>query len=374
MRDDAGLLAARRGGRGFPAARRPGGDAKRSFLPESKRRHSAAPEVLMTALRWLFVVSVVLATAVQPALAQKARPVGTQGNVGCLRDPKKVERLEITKAGTHENYLVDGKWGGGNRVKITADGVTLRNCEIFNCAGNGVGVFGKKVVIENCKIHHCLRGTFKDQQDAHGITGRWNDVTIRNCEIYYVSGDAVQLDPDRKSTGKATIEDCTFWTGPLPADAAGFKKGERPGENAIDTKTPPKGERPVLLVRNCYFHGYNQPAQIDNAAALNIKENVHAKFERCVVRDSQIAFRLRGPGKRGGALVEIVNCAVYDCAVGVRMEDKIRDLKIGKLGFGGKIGRKYHQAAGGAGAGYSNTGEYEAPKVEELLKKGFSSR
>ena len=47
-----------------------------------------------------------------------------------------------------------------------------------------------------------------------------------------------------------------MWTGPLPADAGGFKKGERPGENAVDTKTMPKGARCELIVRNCYMHGW----------------------------------------------------------------------------------------------------------------------
>jgi hypothetical protein len=326
-----------------------------------------------TAPRWLLVAVAALAAG-NLALGEKAKPVGARGAVGCLKAPKKVNRLEITRPGTYENYLVDGNWAGGNRVKITADDVTLRNCEVRNCAGNGIGVFGKKVIIENCKIHHCLRGTFKGQQDAHGITGRWNDVTIRNSEIYLVSGDAVQFDPDRKSAGQVMIENCTFWTGPLPAGAAGFKKGQRPGENAIDIKTTPKGERAVLVVRNCYFHGWNQPAQIDNAAALNIKENVHAKVEGCVLRDNEIAFRLRGPGKRGGALVEIRSCAVYDSAVGVRIEDKVRDLKIEKLGFGAGVKRKYHPVGGGAGAGYRNTGEYRAPAFKDVIEKGLPTR
>src|SRR5262249_9936443 len=156
----------------------------------------------------------------------------------------------------------------------------------------------------------------------------------------------------------------------LPEKAGGFEKGQRPGENAIDTKTMPKGARPVLLVRNCYFHGWKQPAQISNAAALNIKENVHAKIENCVLRDNEIAFRLRGPGKRGGALVEITNCAIYDSAFGVRMEDKVCDLKIDKLVFGGKVTRKYRPVSGGAGPGYRNTGEHVAPALEDALKNG----
>jgi hypothetical protein len=60
--------------------------------------------------------------------------------------------------------LVDSRWATGNRVKITADNVTLRNCEVRNAAGNGVGVFGKNVVIENCKIHHLLPGSLKEQK------------------------------------------------------------------------------------------------------------------------------------------------------------------------------------------------------------------
>lgn len=140
------------------------------------------------------------------------KPVGVQGLVGCRENPRQVERLEITRSGVYENYLVDSNWAGGNRVKITADNVTLRHCEIRNATGNGVGVFGKNVVIEHCKIHHLLASTYKDQHDAHGITGRWNQVVIRNCEISHVSGDCIQFDPDRKSTGDVMIEDCTLWT------------------------------------------------------------------------------------------------------------------------------------------------------------------
>lgn len=318
-------------------------------------------------MRPTLLLSLVL---VLPTYAQDTKPVGVQGDIGCKKDPKKTARLEITKPGVYENYLVDGQWGTGNRVKITADDVTLRNCEIFNCGGNGVGVFAKNCVIENCKIHHCLKSTFATQQDAHGITGGWNNLTIRNCEIYYVSGDAVQFDPDRRTNGKVTIEDCTFWTGPLPADASGFKKGERPGENAIDTKTPPKGERCVMIVRNCYFHGWNQPAQISNVAALNLKENVLVKVENCVLRDNEIAFRIRGPGAKGGSNVEIKNCAIYDSAVGLRVEDRAENLKIDRLGFGKGVGKKYHILKN-TGPGYENRGEYAAPSVESLLKSGF---
>ena len=148
--------------------------------------------------RSFFLFTVLLA----PSAALDAQtPVGTHGLVGCLKNPTTVSRLEITKPGVYENQLIDAQGRGGNIVKITADGVTLRNCEIHNGSGNAIGVFGTKVVIENCRIHHMLNGTFKDQKDAHGITGRWGDVTIRNCDISHVSGDCVQFDPDRASQG-----------------------------------------------------------------------------------------------------------------------------------------------------------------------------
>ena len=300
-----------------------------------------------------------------------SRPVGAHGSVGCGENPKRIERLLITKPGVYENYLVDSRGAGGNRVKITADHVKLRNCEIRNATGNGVGVFGDHVEIENCKIHHLLAGTFAKQKDAHGITGRWGDVTIRNCEIFYVSGDAVQFDPDRKSRGRVLIEDCTFWTGPLPQDAAGFSKGERPGENAVDTKTQPGGKPCRLDVRNCVFYGWKQPAQINLMAALNIKENVHARVERCLFRDNEVCFRLRGPSRRGGAEVTIDRCAIYDSRVGVRMEDKLRNLKIESLGFGGGVARKYHRVGKNDFPGYRNRGEHRAPKFEELRRGGF---
>ncbi|MFP6900823.1 MAG: right-handed parallel beta-helix repeat-containing protein, partial [Opitutales bacterium] len=252
--------------------------------------------------------------------------IGPRGRIGVLDNPKKVERLVITKPGVYENYLVDSRWQGGNRVKVSCDDVVIRNCEIRNATGNGIGVFGKRVLIEKCRIHHMLAGSYDDQRDAHGITGRWGDVTIRDCDVSYVSGDSIQFDPDRRSTGRVVVENCRLWTGPLPADAAKFRKGQRPGENAFDTKTMAKGARTELMIRNTLMHGWRQPSQISLAAALNLKENVRATVTNCVFTDLEVAFRLRGPTARGGAWVSIERCAIYDAKVGVRAEDGIENL------------------------------------------------
>ena len=301
----------------------------------------------------------------------EAKPPGLQSPAGCGPEPKRVSRLEITEPGVYENYLVDGAGESGNIVKITANDVTLRHCEIRNARGNGVGVFGSNVVIESCRIHHLLNGTFKDQQDAHGVTGRWGNVTIRNCEICYISGDCVQFDPDRSSKGTVVIEDCDLWTGPLPEASLGFAQGERPGENAMDTKTKPDGERCRLVIRNCYLHGWKQPAQITTIAALNLKEHLDAEITNCVFADNEVAFRVRGPGSRGGAWVTIRDCAIYDTVVGVRAEDQIEKLVVEGLAVGDGVGAKIKFVNGPATPGYRLSGEPVAPALEVLLRDGF---
>ncbi len=302
-------------------------------------------------------------------------PIGAQGRIGPSNNPKTVARLQITKPGVYENFIVDGGGAAGNLVKITADDVTLRNCEIRNGSGNGIGIFSNRVVIENCRIHHMLNGTFEDQADAHGISGRWGDTLIRNCDIGLTSGDSIQFDPDRQSSGAVLIENCTLWTAPLPADAAGFKAGQRPGENAVDTKVPPDGPRCVLKMRDCYLHGWNQPAQINLVAALNLKENVDAEITRCVFSDNQVAFRVRGPGRRGdGARVTIADCAVYNTATSVRAEDGIDPLKIDRLAFGPDVANRVQFVQGKPGPGYENRGEGAAPPLEALLRQGFPAR
>lgn len=300
-------------------------------------------------------------------------PVGASGKVGCSNNPNRVQRLSITKPGVYEDFLVDGGWVSRNLVKINADGVTLRNCEIRNGRHNAVTVYAKNVLIENCKIHHLLAGTFKGQKDAHGITGQPTNLVIRNCEIYYVSGDAVQFDPDRNPWGKVLLENCTFWTGPLPEDAAGFRRGERPGENAVDTKQQESNPRSYMAIKNCLMYGWGE-GQITNQAALNLKNHVQVDVAGCVLADNDICFRLRGDtGSRGGALVTIRDCAVYRSKIAVRMEDAIENLKIFNLGIGDGILRSY-QTAAGKPRGYVNQGEFTPPPYQQVINMGVRPR
>jgi hypothetical protein len=294
-------------------------------------------------------MKILLALSLTLSLTNGAPLAGTTGKIGTLESPKLVHRLEITKPGVYENFRVDAQGKGGNIVKITADDVTLRNCEIFNGSGNGVGVFGTRVVIENCRIHHLLSGTFEEQHDAHGITGRWGDVTIRNCDISHISGDCVQFDPDRKSRGSLTIEHCHLW--------------------AFDSKTMPDGERNKLIIRHCHMHGWSQPSQIQNRAALNLKEHIDAIVSHCVFDDNEIAIRARGPGGRGDARVRIEDCAIYRSEVGVRAEDKIENLKLVCTAWGEGVKSRVEFHGGKNPPGFENNSEHEALPINELVAK-----
>jgi hypothetical protein len=124
-------------------------------------------------------------------------------------------------------------------------------------------------------------------------------------------------------------------------------------------------------MRNCLMYGWNQPGQIGLMAAVNLKENVQATVENCLFRDNEVSFRLRGPTGRGDARVTINNCAIFDTSVGVRLEDKIRDLKIRNLAFGEGVERKYHMVGRGPFPGYDNQGESKAESFETILKNGW---
>ncbi|HEX7899854.1 MAG TPA: right-handed parallel beta-helix repeat-containing protein [Planctomycetota bacterium] len=269
----------------------------------------------------------------------KAHP-GLSGPIGPVGPPTRVKTLLIDKPGVYENYLVDAEFAEVDAVRIKADGVTLRNCEIRNGARDGIEVYASDVVIENCRIHHFLNGSFAPHLDAHGITGQPTRLTIRNCEIGYVSGDAVQFDPGRKPWTDVVIENCVLFTGPLPEDAGGFKKGERPGENAVDTKQRTSNPRSRLTIRDTVCHGWRQPAQIENMSAVNLKNHVDVKLDNCVFYDNEIALRLRGPddaGELGGAWVSAENCAFYATDVAVRLEDRIEKTRLVNPRYGADV-------------------------------------
>jgi hypothetical protein len=165
------------------------------------------------------------------------------------------------------------------------------------------------------------------------------NLTIRNTEIFYVSGDAIQFAPSRAFWDNIVVEDCHLWNGPLPEAVAGFPAGKVPGENAIDTKTPASGPRSHLVVRNCLMHGFRDV--ITNQGAFNIKENVEVTIDRVTIYDSDIGFRLRAP-----AQVTVSNCVLYNLSRGVRYEDGIEVLRLYNCTFGSGILQPFQDVGG----------------------------
>ena len=311
--------------------------------------------------------------AVLPALMAprriRAAPTeyaGLTGPVGAGPGAKRVRTLRIEEPGIYENLLVDGEWAEEDLVRIRTDSVVLRNCTIRNGRRDALEIYGRNVRVENCHIHHVINGTYRAEKnlDAHGITGRPLNLTVRNTEISHVSGDAIQFDPGRRAEpyqwDNILVDHCFLWTGPLDSDYGGYRRGERPGENAFDSKThdaEPRKSR--ITFRNCLLKGWGHGA-IGNGAALNLKEKVQAVVDNCVLVENDIGFRCRGT--RGSAWVTARNCTVYQTSRVFRLEHEVQNVKIFHLALGEGIGQLYDKAPG-PGPGFEEHGSRKAPTL-----------
>lgn len=260
-----------------------------------------------------------------------------------------------------ENFEIDRNKEGGSAFNLVgAQNCIIRNMEIHNGSSDGVNVNGASGLrIENCDIHHFLRGSFSNQEDAHGIAAMDVDgLTIIGTKVHHFSGDAFQCDPDRdtNTSNNILIEDCEFWVGPLAEDFNAFNAGEDPGENAIDTKLVKENwdgvTRMQITIRNTVAHGFIQNGFINNRAAFNMKEKIEAVFDGVTVYNSEIAFRLRGT--RGNANVTLKNAVIYDCDKAIRAEDNLSNLKVMNSTFGDGLPTHVQIAGGG-----NNTGTWD---------------
>lgn len=263
---------------------------------------------------------------------------------------------------TIDGLVLHGQYGSSDIMQIDeAHNVSVKNCEIKEGKRDGLDIYNSNnCLIDNCEIHHVLNGTYTNQADAHCIVAAGQkNLTVRNCNLYYCSGDCFQSDPNRTLPlwDSIVIENCKLWTGPLPTDAAGFNAGEIPGENAVDTKicadSLSYGYRPKILLTNIEAYGFINNSFINNRAAFNIKENVKCIMNRIKVYNNEISFRLRGPGSRGGAHVTIKNSIAYDNEKVFRIEDNIELLHIYNSTFHKDNHYDYIQLAGG---GYDASG------------------
>jgi hypothetical protein len=254
-----------------------------------------------------------------------------------------------------ENLTVDHNKDASDAVLVRAKNVTLRNLEVRNGVKDGIDMDDADgILIDGLLIHHFLAGSFTTQADAHGIVATdTQGLTIRNTEVHHVSGDSFQTDPDRDTdiSTNILIENSHFWTGPLDvAFNSGWLAGQRPGENAVDTKSVQSGwdnvPRMQITIRNVTAHGWLRDAYIANKAAFNMKEKIDAVFDGVTVYDNEIGFRLRGA--LGNANVTMQNVVLYNNEKSIRAEDDLANLKIYNSTFGGGAGTHLQFAGGGA--------------------------
>lgn len=235
--------------------------------------------------------------------------------------------------------VFDSEYGNCTCVRAAGRDIRFLTCEIRRPGsvdgkggGDGLQFFDSSdCLVEDCWVHHCLSTRDGERFDSHGIRfTHSHDMVVRNTVIDLVSGDCVQVDPNRKAWDNILIEGCTLSGGKVRADDRyphpGFPAGGYTAENAIDTKCAGTG-RPRITIRACDVYGFRGP--IGNAAAFNIKEACEAVIDRCGVHDSVIGLRLRGP-----AHVRVTNCVLYDNDTHCRYEDHIPHLHIVHCTFG----------------------------------------
>ncbi|HEX6996410.1 MAG TPA: right-handed parallel beta-helix repeat-containing protein [Gammaproteobacteria bacterium] len=269
--------------------------------------------------------------------------------------------FEIVLRGDHivvENLLVDHQKNASDAIRIRgARNCVIRDVEVRNGTRDGIDVDGADgLVIDNVEIHHFLNGSYGSEDDSHGIAVTNTDgITVRNSNIHHVSGDSLQVDPNRvpgSISNNIRIEDSVLWTGPLQEDFnSGWRAGNSPGENAIDTKVLQSGYeneiRMNITLVNVTAYGWSAVPEISNRAAFNLKEKITAVLDRVTVYDSEIAFRVRG--SLGNANTTIQNAVVYDVGTAIRAEDGVANLKVYNSTFGNGIGRVLQHAGASSG-------------------------
>jgi hypothetical protein len=149
-------------------------------------------------------------------------------------------------------------------------------------------------------------------------------MTIRDTEIYYVSGDALQTQDGVWQN--VVVERSKFWNGPLPTARAGYPAGANPGENAIDTKEDNTVTRATMTVRDSTFYGWDSTYIF--GAALNLKEFVDVVVDGNTFYDNNVALRLRGRPNDMGAHVTVINNISYGNVWAIRYEDDIQQLIV----------------------------------------------
>ena len=197
------------------------------------------------------------------------------------------------------NLTIDGQYGTSNTVRIFSDAgnTVIDSCVIRRSSRDLVFITNAdSCAITNSTLELALRWENGAQVDAHAITGRMDSLLIQNDTIRNFSGDALQLDPDRNFWTDVWMVDCVIYEETLTQSTNGFPAGFKPGENAVDFKTPSDGPQAKVYMINNEAWGFDGDFSIGSRlqAAFNVKERVDAFLKNNITYSNEVSFRLRG--------------------------------------------------------------------------------
>lgn len=221
------------------------------------------------------------------------------------------------------NLIIDGQYGTSNTVRIFSDAghTVIDSCVIRRSSRDLVFITnGDSCAITNSTLELALRWENGAQVDAHAITGRMDSLLIQNDTIRNFSGDAIQFDPDRNFWTDVWLVDCVIYEETLTEETNGFPAGFKPGENAVDFKTPSDGPAAKVYMINNQAWGFDGDFSIGSRlqASFNVKERVDALLKNNITWSNEVSFRLRGGN---GCTITCINNVTYDCDRAFRIED-----------------------------------------------------
>jgi hypothetical protein len=165
--------------------------------------------------------------------------------------------------------------------------------EIKNCTGSGEGringdncitiIYSKDVLVENCRLFEVIA----PEADAHGVCVATSsrDIIIRNCEIYNCSGDGVQVQHYDFGVRPVNvlIENNLFYSTYLDDE-----DWERRGENAIDLK-----DCDNVIIRKNTMYGFRRSHGSDGTAVVIHYDADNVTIEENIIYNSIKGIRVR---------------------------------------------------------------------------------
>ncbi|MEO1035209.1 MAG: hypothetical protein AAFX44_06570 [Pseudomonadota bacterium] len=258
------------------------------------------------------------------------------------------------------------QWRGENGI---ADGFLIERMAADCLEMETTGTSNPSLTVRNYEIRHCLRGSYGTADDAHGIVIRGDSnttymLTSENGTIHEVSGDSVQIDPNRDSDpdGGFAVSNVTFvynstgdtyYTQPLASSLipGSWDAGDIPGEDGIDAKCNEAANCSLTFnVTDFTGYGWVSVPEYSNRTPFNIKENADVVINRATLYDNERCFRLRNDVTDGNPRIRIQNTVAWNCDTWMRIESGVDDLQVYNNTVGLGVNTSVNEVDGGFGS------------------------